>query len=991
MRNLKKLMAVILTIAVVLSYAIIPSFAASMTDAQIVTTLGMIEGTGQGVTDEYLASTPQRYQAAKMFLVLLGLYEEALDYEGTANFADAEELQWVEGRNMLAYLWANKDLGFAGYLDGTFRPYVPITAQQYYKLVLTALGYQQDVDFSYDETLEFAADLGLGAVADADPFTINDLATATVEALTTKVKGSSQTLIAKLVEDGVVDAEVAELTGIYKAPVKELAVEDVEADNLIQIKVTFNDASLLDADKAEDVGNYKLVNSDGDTVEIADAAVKGNVVTLTLKASRSQQDKLELTIKDKILPKAATFDVQFLDTTIPTVVGAEVVGNDTIKVIFSEPMETASLEDEANYEVDGGDLYIASVTAVNNGTEANIELYSDLEEGEVSVKVKAGVEDYAGFGVIPKTVTVKVVEDKEAPYVVGYKDATPNGITLIFNEDIEIADDDVENFYHTNEKNTVDDSNDDGVADGIDVDGKYLKLKFTDNNLPEGTAYVYIAKGAVNDLWDNKNAKIQVKVEIELDTTKPVLDKLEVIAQDEILLTFSEDIADADEDNFKLLDENGKEIKDIIDDVDPNGDEITIKFDEDLNGDYTLVIEDLEDLAGNVIADTTVDFTVDDMEAPVHSNFTVVVYKAGQSGQKIKVNFGEKMATEGKYSVTDLEKYAIVVKGDQNDIIELADAKFKKDIKITVVDGGKAVEISIPYAPAGKTNKVDGYNINPKDRDTDTDTPYDLLKIARVADAAGNYTKAYSADLPINGQGVVKLSSAKATAKDTIVVEFSDSFKTFDSDDIELYKGSGPAAIKIKPSKKKTSINSDGNTVVTFTLMSDDKLGTDAKLGDQLIFVKTKDEPASVNKYGEKLEGGVEVPVADKIAPELAKRPGNKGKDVADVIGYVYDAAYLDDDLELESYPKDTYYNLVVLTFTEEIDATTVARDDFTVEKFTVGKCVVNGNKIILVLKAGTDTFKDGLDVTQKAGIKDMAGNEVTGIDVEIADIIYKT
>ena len=974
MRNLKKLMAVILTIAVVLSYAIIPSFAASMTDAQIVTTLGMIEGTGQGVTDEYLASTPQRYQAAKMFLVLLGLYEEALDYEGTANFADAEELQWVEGRNMLAYLWANKDLGFAGYLDGTFRPYVPITAQQYYKLVLTALGYQQDVDFSYDETLEFAADLGLGAVADADPFTINDLATATVEALTTKVKGSSQTLIAKLVEDGVVDAEVAELTGIYKAPVKELAVEDVEADNLIQIKVTFNDASLLDADKAEDVGNYKLVNSDGDTVEIADAAVKGNVVTLTLKASRSQQDKLELTIKDKILPKAATFDVQFLDTTIPTVVGAEVVGNDTIKVIFSEPMTETTLENVDNYQVDGGDLYIASVTAVNNGTEANIELYSDLEEGEVSVKVKAGVEDYAGFGVIPKTVTVKVVEDKEAPYVVGYKDATPNGITLIFNEDIEIADGDAENFYHTNTNNPVD-----ADVTNADVDGKYLKLKFTDNNLPEGTAYVYIAKGAVNDLWDNKNAKIQVKVEIELDTTKPVLDKLEVIAQDEILLTFSEDIADADEDNFKLLDENGKEIKDIIDDVILNGDEITITFDEDLNGDYTLVIEDLEDLAGNVIADTTVDFTVDDMEAPVHSNFTVVVYKAGQSGQKIKVNFGEKMATEGKYSVTDLEKYAILVDGEQNDIIELADAKFKKDIKITVVDGGKAVEISIPHVGTEDNGREDGYNV---------EAGSDYLRIARVADAAGNYTKAFYGDRPINGQGTIQINAAKATAKDTIVVEFSDSFKTFDSDDIELYKGSGPAAIKIKPSKKKTSINSDGNTVVTFTLMSDDKLGTDAKLGDQLIFVKTKDEPASVNKYGEKLEGGVEVPVADKIAPELAKRPGNKGKDVADVIGYVYDAAYLDDDLELDSYPKDTYYNLVVLTFTEKIDATTVARDDFTVEKFTVGKCVVNGKQIILVLKADTDTFKAGLDVTQKAGIKDMAGNEVTGIDVEIAEII---
>jgi hypothetical protein len=110
MRNLKKLMAIVLTVAMLASFAVVPAFADTMDDAQIVTTLGMIEGTGKGVTTEYLASTPQRYQAAKMFLVLKGLYEDALEYEGDANFDDAEELQWVEGRNMLAYLWANKDL-----------------------------------------------------------------------------------------------------------------------------------------------------------------------------------------------------------------------------------------------------------------------------------------------------------------------------------------------------------------------------------------------------------------------------------------------------------------------------------------------------------------------------------------------------------------------------------------------------------------------------------------------------------------------------------------------------------------------------------------------------------------------------------------------------------------------------------------------------------------------------------------------------------------
>ena len=202
MKSLRKLMAVIVSLAL-MATLVIPSFAAAApSDAEICETLGMLKGEGEGVTEEYLATTPQRYQAAIMFLRLKGLEEEALAYEGEDNFDDAG-LIWEGGQNMLAYLKANPELGWVGIGNNLFDPLSPITAKQYYKVLLTALGYEYDIDFTWDEVLDFAADAGLSEVADVENFTVNDLAIATVEALKADVAEGGQTLIEKLVEEGV--------------------------------------------------------------------------------------------------------------------------------------------------------------------------------------------------------------------------------------------------------------------------------------------------------------------------------------------------------------------------------------------------------------------------------------------------------------------------------------------------------------------------------------------------------------------------------------------------------------------------------------------------------------------------------------------------------------------------------------------------------------------------------------------------------------------
>ena len=73
-------------------------------------------------------------------------------------------------------------------------------------------------------------------------------------------------------------------------------------------------------------------------------------------------------------------------------------------------------------------MYIKDVKLQNNYTEAFVELYSALKDDSVTIQVKSGNEDFAGFGVVGKTMTIPVIADKAAPEVIGYEKASMGGV-----------------------------------------------------------------------------------------------------------------------------------------------------------------------------------------------------------------------------------------------------------------------------------------------------------------------------------------------------------------------------------------------------------------------------------------------------------------------------------------------------------------------------------------------------------------------------------
>jgi len=954
MRNLKKLLAVIMAVAMLASI-MVPALAADYDDdAQKLYNLGLFKGSSADSYQPDLDGTLTREQGLTLMIRAMGMEDEveamseAEINEQLAKVVDVDEIaDWA--RPYVAY--AVKNNLTAG-IDKNILPNIkfgaklPLTGKEFITFMLKAMGYPE---VAWEEVLTKAAEVGMLTAGEAVNFGSIDVLTrdGAVGIMAKAMGGTTAagiTLAQALVEAGVVTEEDMVEAGymdpiVTPTPEPEELTAEAYADNLIQAYVVFSQE--VDKDSAEDVDNYSITDSEIDNASLQDDGV---TVVLTLKENRAQQDVADLTIKNvKDINGTAidetTIEVEFFDKDIPTILDASIAGKNTFKLVFSEPMN----DDEDFVDLDGinvtnesgAKIYVQGIEFQNNNTEALIRMYSDFKEETLTLQVNSKtVEDYAGFSVIGRVFELMVTPDEEAPEVIGYEKAKRGEVTLIWNEDIELigtlnADgeltkasdpDAIKNFYHTNSKNP---------ASKVTKEGNKMTISFDkDEWLPAGTAYVYVIEEAVKDLWDNENAQQMIKIEVELDEDAPEIDSIEVKDEDVIEVKFTEKLDEEsaeDEDNYKVL-KDGKEEENIIESIVYDLDKkVTITFYDDLSGDYVLVVKDVKDIYGNKMPSTEVGFFVGDETDPDFADFEAVVYNPGDEGQMLKVIFGEKMATEGKYAVNDLEKYFI------NDEA-LADID---DVKIKVVDNGEAVEITIPHG-------ADGLDIAANNE----------LIISRVADAAGNYTKQLSSHYTegaysgifIKVSSVITVDTAEATGVKTVKVKFSDNVAKLDTRDIsvvdEVYDPIRIAQISVGLDK--------GKTVVTITLSEE----MDYDLADP-VFVKIsgviKNEvevSRSENVYGDKLKIGV-TKLEDKIAPKV------------DEINF-YNAGNLG---AYEEFADDSAADsIIVLTYTEALDTTgnvsNYAQDliiknkdgDVLVAEEDYKTFVVNDNELVVVI-----------------------------------------
>lgn len=579
---------------------------------------------------------------------------------------------------------------------------------------------------------------------------------------------------------------------------------------------------------AESTANYTFAASSGLTVSAAKAS--GKEVVLTLGGTAAQQQTADLTIenvkttKGEVIGKT-TKEVKFLDVVAPSVSSIEAIGPKTIKVKFSELLNTVP-----TFTLNDGTISIVNVAFTSGSDEATLTLGTEPTAGTHKLKVKDGA-DFAGFKVEEVVKEFTFAKDTVAPTMT-VKSASPTKIVLEFNEEVQnVADANVE-FYHTYK----------GVAAykaTKSVNGKELTLNFS-NPLPEGAFKLYLEyaddKGAqIQDLWGNKVAEQVIQGTVVTDTTAPTVTKVEAKTNTAIEVTFSEAVTGATTAaNYEIKDAAGNTVAINGSITNVSGNTYSIPVAPLNGGTYTLTIKNIKDTSinQNKLADYTTTVSVKDVVAPKISDLDSVANGTQAqllSSKKVKIVFDEVM---DKASIENKLNYLF------------GGSSLDSKVKLTAVDGNKAVILDFTDVASGAQTTPAGAT----------------LQVLRVTDAAGNPITAPSTDVLVPASVSAPLfDKAEATGKNTIKLYFKEVITGAQADDFEVnvngagYKAAGAVSNEVV----------DGKSVITLTTA--DAISTDVT--NVLVRTAATNVDAK-NSYGAavSLSG---VSVADKYAPEM--------------------------------------------------------------------------------------------------------------------------
>ncbi|WLR50678.1 S-layer homology domain-containing protein [Bacillus tianshenii] len=929
---------------------------------------------------------------------------------GTSSLTDIDG-HWAKG-----YIAALVDEGVInGYEDNSFKPNNTITRAEAAKVIYETLNSDlvapklevADLRFKDSKTLvvtlkDMPAE---GEEVTADNFRVLvDGEKVTPESVEANGKEVVITHADLDGEVGTVEVNGVELDFDFTS----LAVAEVETPNLRQVAVVFNQ-DVTGNEDVEDEDNYSFEDTDGKDletrngkdVEVVDVKIMdGNIALLTLNDAVDNQEEGKIIIDEAVVGEELEYDLEFSDTEVPEVEDVQVIGEDSVKVIFSEPMDVfeSALLDDDSYEVtskDGDKTYrVRDVKAVDAGKEAIIEVGGTFEDGEeLTVTIDNGIEDYADFALVKESFDVTVEENNEPIEIVGFRKAQEDEVTLIFNKDLRDVDTDLDNYYHTNSKEN---------PYKVELDGNELTLHFdSDNELPDGTAYIYIEDEALEDYWGNQNEQtLRFAVDVTVDNEAPKVEDIEATT-DEIVVEFDETVDEdsaTDEDNYKILDADGEEVEDTeISSVTLKNDDKTVEI--DLKGDelsgaatYTLVIDGVEDEQANATDGLEEEFEVD-VEDPVDLNEVLnedtALYVDDEDEDEIEytvnADFGRKMTVgDDKYAIDNLANYTVKWDGKDYTLEDLADED-GFDVEIDTIDD-EEVEIKI-YADTDEHGDDLWKNAEGKF----TLPGFTML---RVKDANGDLTDAaYATKTLVEADTANELAiddnKVEATAVDTIEFEFTKRIDNFNADNFSLETEDGTElAYDIE-------IGDDDKTV-TITLDEDDELSDNAELnGENVYLVLTElSDDNTDTAYGETLDYGKYL-VSDEIAPEFDDEYF-EDDDKANTDGYE-DGYYVEKDTE------DNLYR-ITLGFSEMLDDTvSVAKVATTLDIESDGddvsydaglgedetyKLAVEDDKLILIVK-DSDTDNVDISFSENNAFTDLANNKVlefsTSVDLDEA------
>jgi putative cell wall-binding protein len=685
-----------------------------------------------------------------------------------------------------------------------------------------------------------------------------------------------------------------------------LAVQSVSAVNLKQIEVKFNKE--MNKDFANNEALYSLDGSALSTVnDLAELQSDKKTVLITLNtALTNDTEKSFIVGKVKAtdgeeLGTSYTTKVKYTDTIVPTVTSVEVTEKRTLLVKFNEPVWNGDTTLTAtDFVVDSGSYVVSTATAKLNKKAVELALGSDLAAGTHTVKVKAGnIKDFADYKLIEQTVTFTYGADTAAP-TVSVKSATEKTITLAFSESVINVNDANVRFRHTYDNSSYQVLGNTGAAVVADTDDKEWKITFASPMAP-GTVKLYIGYATDNssstkiaDKFGNKLEKLTLDVTVTEDKTAPTVTSVAFVDSTHIDVTFSEKVTGADVvSNYTLKDADDKTVT-ISAAVNQTGNTYRLTTATMNGGSYKLTVGgNIEDtsLATNDLVPVTLNVPVNDKVDPTVT--AVVTNKAaGTNADKLRVYFSEAMADEG---LTAKSSYYLKVDGG-------AAAELPTGTTITKINS-KTVEIVFPSAMASLN--ADG----------------DVLAVSgQLKDLAGNDIGGLVSDVTI---GV-----------DTVAV-VADSAKALDKRTVEF-----------RVNKMVKAVNAAGFDETAGALnIATVTAANDVAKGEGIITVKF-DTDMATNVTGIAFT----IAVLDTgIQTEL----GYSGTTIASAVTEATAKDYIKPELSTvvtADADADGQIDQMIVTYTENIQQTSVSISDYTVEGYTVKDVAVANNVVTVKL-----------------------------------------
>ena len=937
MRNFKKLSALVVAIALVLT-SIVPAFAYTPVNADKAEALRQLE-IYQGIsTDSFVPALDQDLTRGQGALLLARLFnkeadiEKMTDAEATAilkAFADGSTVP-AYAKKAVAY-FADKKVINGSLNNGELNidEAGSLYAEQFAALVLRQMGYQ---DSHYTKALEELAEVegvvGLDSYASVVGSEIKrDHAVGIMYgSLTGKYEGDTATVISKIVEAKPALKEVAEKLGLIKVEVKALEVESVKALNLREVEVKFNKAVV--ADEAKKLANYTINSKPVAKVELAEDAKSVILTTAHVNAMSNYSTD----VKVKIL-KAVGFDadktisaIEAKDVTVPSMVSVEITGPKNLKVTFSEPLdENIPDADVVNsFKLDNGLMALDTSEVDFDGRVITLKALSTFSEGSHKLEVRNDANnklvDSASYKVTPNSVTFNYVKDT-SPLTAQVVNSTETTVEIKFNKVIDQSSL-TENvlFRHTYNTDTNEIKGNDARITKK-ADGQTLVVNFDITKpFPPGTTNLYIKYAntdtAIKDYYGNKLPETTLTVTTSADITKPEVTKVEFVDMNTIEVSFSEVVKDTSAENkanYSLKDSTGEVYTITSAAFKTDSKSIVVLKTAVMNGgSYVLTVKNIVDqsIAANKMDDAAISFTAVDKVPPIVNTVKQI------GSKKIKVFFSEIMD-----AATIVDKANWKINTDALD----------KNATIEAVDSNKAVIITLERALG-----VEEDGIYLKD---------EKLTLARVKDAAGNWTDKFSEEFKIEKLKNIAPSKVQMTATNKIALTFEkEVISGVTTSDFEVSFGETTQKVV------GLTVNVvDGNTIIE--VLTEGKVNNTTAAG---VKIQTKDGAATTgakNQYETPLQFS-ETTAEDKVAAAI--------------------------DTVTAEKDSGNRITKITVTYTEDLYVASVTDADFKVDNREIQSVAVNGNKVIITLVTKTGTTPDAesnVKVTQVGEVEDLLRN----------------